>query len=293
MKLLCFLLTFVLVSALADEEAECKKQILLANAAFKRAYHLSRGDVLERVIESMVNFTLHIRNSFAKMNFKIAVPDKLEIINDIPGDEDLSPMKKCSYYQYNIQRGIIDTLNVVITGSDDVQVIAYPEADEGQDFGELNLETLGNERREYVAQALRSMFRRELGPMYDSFMSELELKIRDTLTDEVQDLGGLNLTSLAEKRRVTGTSLENTITRVLGKVIPDVAEVQYESYNFSKDCVPLFRMCRLMALYISTQYPTSYIRKLQTNSKNNSCTLWDGRKEKIFRKINGIWEHMA
>ncbi|XP_050427841.1 uncharacterized protein LOC126837905 [Adelges cooleyi] len=179
MKLFCFLLTFVLVSASADEEADCLKQVFLANTAIKNAYNLTvdgnpRENGLERVIEKLVNFTAHLRRSFAKISYMIAMPDKTEIFKDIPEYETLSPMKKCIHYQYNIQRAIINILNIVM-----------PQ-DEGQDFGGSTLETLANERREYVVQALRNMLKRELGPMYDNFMSELELKIRDSI---IQDLG--------------------------------------------------------------------------------------------------------
>ncbi|XP_050427842.1 uncharacterized protein LOC126837906 [Adelges cooleyi] len=298
MKLLCFLITFVLVSASADEEADCKKEVFLANAAFKCAYNLTVGggseeNGLEYVIERIVNTILHTRNCFAKINYMIAVPEKTDIVIDIPENEHLTLMKRCSFYQYNIQRKILNTLNVDITRSYETQVIAYPEADKDQDFGELNLETLASERREYVVKALQNIFRRELGSKYDNFMSELELKIRDTLTDEVQDLGRLNITTLIEERRVTGTSLENTFTRVIGRNSPEVAEVQYESYNLSKRGIPLLRFCRLMGLYISTQNPTEYIRKLQTNYNSNTCTLWDGRNEKIFRKIDGVWKQFS
>ncbi|XP_050443264.1 uncharacterized protein LOC126847194 [Adelges cooleyi] len=306
MKLFCFLTTFVLVNVLANDEVTYKKVVFFTNAAIELAYNtneLIEGDNfvtngLEYVIEKMVNDEDSYK-SFAKINLMMAVPDKTDLVNHIPslvpffpmhmlgmqyqlfvrqeirdtlGMEYLSPIKKCINYQNYMQQEIKDTLE-----------IDFPEADESQDFGSLDLTILANQRRRLVKTAIKKIFRRVIGTMFDQFF--LELEVRDTL-----NLVGSNLATLIEERRATGTSLENTIRqRVLGTENPEVVEDQNGSI---RDC-PLLRFCRLMGLYMSTQLPTLYIKKIWIDSNENTCTLDDGTIERKFKKINGVWSQIS
>ncbi|XP_050442591.1 uncharacterized protein LOC126846828 isoform X2 [Adelges cooleyi] len=126
--------------------------------------------------------------------------------------------------------------------------IAIPDADEGQDFGSLDLTILADQRRGLVKTALKNIFRRIIG---------------------------FNLASLIEERRVTGRSPKNIIERrVFDGPVSDVS---------------LFQMCRLMGLYMSTQFPTSYIKEIWIDPIINTCTLDDGITQKRFKKMNGEW----
>ncbi|XP_050433524.1 uncharacterized protein LOC126841231 [Adelges cooleyi] len=199
----------------------------------------------------------------------IAVPEKTDIVSNIREFDYQHNYLKCMHYQYIMQLEIRHTLNITIP---------KPEAD----FEALNLTTLAEQRRRLVKPALKNIFKRLLGSMYNQFMMQLE--IRDLLTDEVRDLQGLNLTTLAEQRRVTGTSLENKIRRVLKTDVPEIVKDQ----NGSVLDVSLLRMCRLIALYISTQFPTSYIKKLQIDFIDGTCIMDDGITKKKYKKVNGI-----
>ncbi|XP_050443287.1 uncharacterized protein LOC126847198 isoform X13 [Adelges cooleyi] len=116
------------------------------------------------------------------------------------------------------------------------------------------------------------------GPMYDQFI--LQLEIRDTLNSE-----RLNLTTLTEGRRVTGTSIESSIRHVLGTDIADVNQDQTRSVHG----VSLLRICRLMGLYLSTRFPTSYIKDLWVDPMIMTCTLDEGDIQRRFKQINGVW----
>ncbi|XP_050442590.1 uncharacterized protein LOC126846828 isoform X1 [Adelges cooleyi] len=143
--------------------------------------------------------------------------------------------------------------------------IAIPDADEGQDFGSLDLTILADQRRGLVKTALKNIFRRIIGTMYYQLLMKLERG--DTL--------GFNLASLIEERRVTGRSPKNIIERrVFDGPVSDVS---------------LFQMCRLMGLYMSTQFPTSYIKEIWIDPIINTCTLDDGITQKRFKKMNGEW----
>ncbi|XP_050439867.1 uncharacterized protein LOC126845262 isoform X10 [Adelges cooleyi] len=141
----------------------------------------------------------------------------------------------------------------------------------GQNFGSLDLKDLADQRRSLVKTALKNIFKRKLGPMYNQFMTELE--IRDT-----KNLVGSNLATLAEKRRGNGTSLESKIRRRVGNDNPKVVEDQ----NRSPLHVFLSRLCRLTGLYMSTQFPNPCIQELSIDAHNYTCTLKDGSKEIIF-----------
>ncbi|XP_050431232.1 uncharacterized protein LOC126839856 [Adelges cooleyi] len=265
MKLFYFYITLILVNVSADDdEATYTKHVFLTNAAIELAYNkndLNVGDNseangLEHVIEKMVNNTPSFHNEdfylcFAKINFMIALPDQTDIVFEIPEMPHLGPLQKCGYYQHIMQQEIRNTLTL------DIDI---PEADEVQDFGSLDLTTLAEQRRGHVKQALKNIFRR-------------------VFADDIKDFRSLNLTALAEGRRVTGTSLENIIRR----------RVSDGSVLSHKHIVSLLRMCRMIALYMSIKFPTSYTKDLLIDFIGRTCKLGDGITEKIYKKIDGLW----
>ncbi|XP_050441409.1 uncharacterized protein LOC126846204 [Adelges cooleyi] len=119
--------------------------------------------------------------------------------------------------------------------------------------------------------------------MYEQFV--LQLEIRDT-----SNLVGSNLATLIQGRRITGTSLENTIRRrVLETENTEVVEDQNESvHDYS-----LLPLCRLMGLYLSTLFPTPYIKRIRIDPDDITCTLDDGTIERKFKKINGVWSQIS
>ncbi|XP_050443268.1 uncharacterized protein LOC126847197 isoform X2 [Adelges cooleyi] len=281
MKLFCFLITyffFVNVSAETPDETTIKKEVFLANAAIELAYNkndLIVGDGLEHVIERIVNnittFQTEGYECFAKINYMIAIPEKTDIVDLIPELDYCEPMRRCMIHQNTMQHEIKNTLDIPI-----------PVVEDGQNIEGLNITTLAEERRRLVKPALTNIFRRVFGSIYDQFII---LDIRNELTKQVLDLGGLNLTKLAEKRRVTGKSLENIIRRhVLRTKIPEVVEDPSGSEHVDYS----IRLCRLIGLYISAHYPTSYIKELWIDPDNNTCNLYDGSKQITYQKINGV-----
>ncbi|XP_050443288.1 uncharacterized protein LOC126847198 isoform X14 [Adelges cooleyi] len=100
-----------------------------------------------------------------------------------------------------------------------------------------------------------------------------------------EDSERLNLTTLTEGRRVTGTSIESSIRHVLGTDIADVNQDQTRSVHG----VSLLRICRLMGLYLSTRFPTSYIKDLWVDPMIMTCTLDEGDIQRRFKQINGVW----
>ncbi|XP_050439866.1 uncharacterized protein LOC126845262 isoform X9 [Adelges cooleyi] len=171
--------------------------------------------------------------------------------------EGQHPFTRCVFYQDMMQF--------------DIHKIDRAIAAFGQNFGSLDLKDLADQRRSLVKTALKNIFKRKLGPMYNQFMTELE--IRDT-----KNLVGSNLATLAEKRRGNGTSLESKIRRRVGNDNPKVVEDQ----NRSPLHVFLSRLCRLTGLYMSTQFPNPCIQELSIDAHNYTCTLKDGSKEIIF-----------
>ncbi|XP_050442697.1 uncharacterized protein LOC126846891 [Adelges cooleyi] len=282
MKLCCLLITyyFVLVSS-EDYEAEFRKEFFRTNLTIEKACKKnviivednSVASGLEYIIEKMVNDDIddheyHSYESFDKLNFLVAVPEQTDIIVNIPGYEHLEPMHKAGHLQYVMQQEIRNELLVVI-----------PIPDESIDYGALDLTTLAEHRRRFVEPTIKNIFKRILGPMYDQFMMQLELEIRGTL-----NFGGSNLMTILEERRLSGTSLENVIRRVLG-----VDKKQYESVR----AVPLLGMCRFMGIYLSTRFPKSYIKNLVIDPDNNTCILDNGTTQKKFKQINGVWWQMS
>ncbi|XP_050443271.1 uncharacterized protein LOC126847197 isoform X4 [Adelges cooleyi] len=261
MKLFCFLITyffFVNVSAETPDETTIKKEVFLANAAIELAYN--KNDLI-----------VGGKPGATKINYMIAIPEKTDIVDLIPELDYCEPMRRCMIHQNTMQHEIKNTLDIPI-----------PVVEDGQNIEGLNITTLAEERRRLVKPALTNIFRRVFGSIYDQFII---LDIRNELTKQVLDLGGLNLTKLAEKRRVTGKSLENIIRRhVLRTKIPEVVEDPSGSEHVDYS----IRLCRLIGLYISAHYPTSYIKELWIDPDNNTCNLYDGSKQITYQKINGV-----
>ncbi|XP_050434914.1 uncharacterized protein LOC126842086 isoform X2 [Adelges cooleyi] len=212
MKLIGFFVPFILVNVSADVfEADYRKQVLVTNVSIMEA----GTDRLERIIEEMVNEVNHF-DTFGKLNFMIAAPDKLNILNCIP----VSDWRPMSY---------IDKL------------IDYQEV---------------------MGWKIRRAFR-----------------MTNPNINNNQDFGSLDLTTLAQDRRdVTGPALKNIINRVLDEpvqVIPDDGALK--------------RMCCLIGLYMSAQFPTSYITYTQIDLSNRTCIVLNGITEKIYRKNRGVW----
>ncbi|XP_050443272.1 uncharacterized protein LOC126847198 isoform X1 [Adelges cooleyi] len=277
MKFVCFFITLVVENISAFDEAAYKKEVFITNQMIELAYNKndltigqhSEANGLEYVIEEIVN-DVEYYNSFAQINLMTALPDKTDIVLLIPAMKYLDGrliMNTCKQYQTIIKHEIESILNIV-----------YPKVPYSEGFRSLNLTTLGEQRRPFVKQALENILRRKLGPMYDQFI--LQLEIRDTLNSE-----RLNLTTLTEGRRVTGTSIESSIRHVLGTDIADVNQDQTRSVHG----VSLLRICRLMGLYLSTRFPTSYIKDLWVDPMIMTCTLDEGDIQRRFKQINGVW----
>ncbi|XP_050442955.1 uncharacterized protein LOC126847032 isoform X2 [Adelges cooleyi] len=288
MTLFCILLTFVFVSVSENDDVTYKKIVFLTNAAIEQAFakndltvgNNSRANGLEHIIEKIID-DWYTYWSFAEINMMIAAPDKLDLADHRSALSRFFPRTVSAIqYQLNIRKEIKDTLDI------DISDALYREDSEG-----LNLTTLAEHRRRRVKTALKNIFRRKLGPKYNQFMMQLKLEVRNTLTNEIsEDLGRLNLTTLIEERRLTGTSIANTIRRgVLGT---DTSEV-VEEESGSVPNVFLWRLCRLIGLYISAQFPRSYIRQLWSDPDDNTCILDDGTTLRRFKKINDLWWQLS
>ncbi|XP_050443286.1 uncharacterized protein LOC126847198 isoform X12 [Adelges cooleyi] len=238
MKFVCFFITLVVENISAFDEAAYKKEVFITNQMIELAYNKN-------------DLTIGQHSEANGLEYVIE-----EIVNDVEYYN--------SFAQINLMTALPD--------------IVYPKVPYSEGFRSLNLTTLGEQRRPFVKQALENILRRKLGPMYDQFI--LQLEIRDTLNSE-----RLNLTTLTEGRRVTGTSIESSIRHVLGTDIADVNQDQTRSVHG----VSLLRICRLMGLYLSTRFPTSYIKDLWVDPMIMTCTLDEGDIQRRFKQINGVW----
>ncbi|XP_050424845.1 uncharacterized protein LOC126835977 [Adelges cooleyi] len=119
------------------------------------------------------------------------------------------------------------------------------------DFGDLNLTQLGEERRRVTRIALKKL----MSPALDID----------------------NMTNLIEMRRILPTdSVQHKIVRATDRSIE-------EDYPI--------RMCNLIALSLSTKFPTLYIKVVQARP-HSTCILNDDHTPlgyKTYRKIEGVW----
>ncbi|XP_050437927.1 uncharacterized protein LOC126844103 isoform X1 [Adelges cooleyi] len=215
MKPICFFILFVnILNVSAHYLAEYKKQLLITNVSIMEA----GTDILQRIIEEMFNEVNHC-DIFGKLNFMIAVPDKLDFSICIP-DSDLRPipiMDKLLDYQDFMGWKIRRTLRM-----------KYPNIDNNQDFKSLDLTALAQDRRDH-----------------------------------------------------TGPALKNIIIRILDEPVQGIP-----------DDIALKRVCNLIGLHMSAQFPASYITKIQIDLTNRTCTLSNGYTDKIYRK-NGVWGQIS
>ncbi|XP_050435304.1 uncharacterized protein LOC126842387 [Adelges cooleyi] len=127
--------------------------------------------------------------------------------------------------------------------------IAVPNI-QNQNFGDLVLSQLGKERRRITLMALSNMLSHALG------------------------FG--NMTHLIEQRRM------HTTGGIKNRIVRTVADIHNQELS-------ILGMCRLIALFISTNLPTSYIKNLKTGDKK-TCFLYDKITEyKIYRDFDGVW----
>ncbi|XP_050427568.1 uncharacterized protein LOC126837664 isoform X2 [Adelges cooleyi] len=247
------------------------------NEVIERASHINDLTVegisgingLEYVIETMVdNNNYYVE--FGKINFMIALPDNIEMVAYIR--EPLffdTEIEKAENLQYIMQMEIINTLKLLNIS------IPLPEGDEDRVFIYVptHLSTLAEPRRRLVKPALKNIIKRTLITMFNQFNMK-QPEIRDT-----SNLGRLNLTTLIKETRVSGTSLKNKMRRALGTSNPEVDDEPNESL--------LFRLCRSLGLYMSTQNPTSYINHLRIDS--TICIMYDGITQQRYKQFKGIW----
>ncbi|XP_050434915.1 uncharacterized protein LOC126842086 isoform X3 [Adelges cooleyi] len=196
MKLIGFFVPFILVNVSADVfEADYRKQVLVTNVSIMEA-------------------------GTGKLNFMIAVPEQLNTTICIP-ISDLRPipiLDKLLDYQDFMGWKIRRTLKM-----------KYPNIENNQDFGSLDLTTLAQDRRD-----------------------------------------------------VTGPALKNIINRLLDGPVQDIP-----------NNAAIKRMCTLIGLYMSAEFPTSYIKRIHIDLSNRTCTLLDGTTEKIYSKNGGVWEQIS
>ncbi|XP_050443648.1 uncharacterized protein LOC126847457 [Adelges cooleyi] len=214
MKLFCFLILFFFVHVSTNRLTDYKREICITNAQIKLAgdMDIKVGDTIagygvEKVIKEIVNVEDHVMlrdldlqlADFALMNIMIAVPEYYAYFYDL--DEAI-----------HIQRAMQDEISSKLG-------IAVPEVPD-QNFGELVLTQLGEERRRFTKRALQLL-----------------------------------------------------IIDALGKV-----------QEFS-----VLVMCRLIALFMSTKFPTSFIKNIKIGKKNTCFIQDDISAYKIYRDINGKW----
>ncbi|XP_050432587.1 uncharacterized protein LOC126840717 [Adelges cooleyi] len=107
----------------------------------------------------------------------------------------------------------------------------------------------------------------------------ITLGIETPRTNEpFQSFAHFKLKALADLRRSQVIpALENIIRHVLAGILR----------------TSLSQMCRLLAVYMSARFPTSYIKSLRVDDIDNTCTLWNGSKNMKYRKNGHIWGQIS
>ncbi|XP_050427510.1 uncharacterized protein LOC126837620 [Adelges cooleyi] len=96
----------------------------------------------------------------------IAVPEKTDYLPEIPELDYLNRMKKCMFLQFLFRRELVIKLNIALP-IDINKRIVDPEFDNTQNFGDLDLTDLAEQRRGQVVSALINIIRRGLdGPLW-------------------------------------------------------------------------------------------------------------------------------
>ncbi|XP_050443285.1 uncharacterized protein LOC126847198 isoform X11 [Adelges cooleyi] len=247
MKFVCFFITLVVENISAFDEAAYKKEVFITNQMIELAYNKN-------------DLTIGQHSEANGLEYVIE-----EIVNDVEYYN--------SFAQINLMTALPDKTDIVLL----IPAMKYLD-------GRLIMntckqyQTIIKHEIESILNIVYPKVPYSEGPMYDQFI--LQLEIRDTLNSE-----RLNLTTLTEGRRVTGTSIESSIRHVLGTDIADVNQDQTRSVHG----VSLLRICRLMGLYLSTRFPTSYIKDLWVDPMIMTCTLDEGDIQRRFKQINGVW----
>ncbi|XP_050441401.1 uncharacterized protein LOC126846200 [Adelges cooleyi] len=71
--------------------------------------------------------------------------------------------------------------------------------------------------------------------------------------------------------------------------INDFIDKDHRKANGPVYSVSLFEMCRLIGIYMSTKFPTSYIQTMEIDLDDKNCIMNDGTTEIRFKEINGEW----
>ncbi|XP_050437934.1 uncharacterized protein LOC126844108 [Adelges cooleyi] len=101
--------------------------------------------------------------------------------------------------------------------------------------------------------------------------------------DEDLDFRSIDLKDLAQDRRnLTRPALKNIINRVLDGPVEDIP-----------NNAALKGMCTLIGIYMSAKLPTSFIKTIATNTTNHTCTISDGRINKIYKINGGVWGQIS
>ncbi|XP_050424877.1 uncharacterized protein LOC126835990 [Adelges cooleyi] len=236
MKIFCFLTSLAFVNVSAYNMTAYKMEVFLTNAHIELAYGMNNCIVenmyitngLEHVIKTIV---YENRYYFGMMNNMIAVPEYL--------------------YQdaINVSMEIQRTMQREIEMQLKINVPEIPDEITFADFEKLNLTQLGEERRRFTGQALKSLMSQAL------------------------DID--NLANLLEQRKLSSTaSSKNRITRVVDRFVFDASSIS---------------MCRFIAMFMSIKFPTSYIKSLIAASDNTCIIGDGITGDKIYREIEGEW----
>ncbi|XP_050427566.1 uncharacterized protein LOC126837663 isoform X6 [Adelges cooleyi] len=237
MKYFCFLILFLFVNVSADDLRVYADMVRRINIAIEKAFNVNNLTIEDNPVTNALEYVIeaifddnYYNGDFATMNFMIARPDQIEIVAHIP-------VEPANTFENEIKKAM------------HYQYLMEVEV-------RAKLSPL------YVTIHY-SHIKRDQVTMVNQFMKQPEIR-------DPSNLGRLNLTTVAEKRRVTGTSLENTMRQAL----------------LDKT---LWRICCMIGIYMSTRLPTSYIKNIHVES--NMCTLYDGITQQRYQQINGVlWQ---
>ncbi|XP_050427564.1 uncharacterized protein LOC126837663 isoform X4 [Adelges cooleyi] len=265
MKYFCFLILFLFVNVSADDLRVYADMVRRINIAIEKAFNVNNLTIEDNPVTNALEYVIE---AIFDDNYYNGDFDQIEIVAHIPvepANTFENEIKKAMHYQYLMEvevRAKLSPLYVTIHYSH------IKRDQDDSDSRDIDLTALAEPRRRLVKTVLKNIISRALVTMVNQFMKQPE--IRDPSTDKVKDLGRLNLTTVAEKRRVTGTSLENTMRQAL----------------LDKT---LWRICCMIGIYMSTRLPTSYIKNIHVES--NMCTLYDGITQQRYQQINGVlWQ---
>ncbi|XP_050420413.1 uncharacterized protein LOC126833244 [Adelges cooleyi] len=157
MKTVCVLMTFIFVNVLAEINMNnYKQQVFLTNKLIQKVYehNNAKGNGLENVIKTFVGIC-----TLGHLNLMFAIPDRLQYT----GQMQIS---------YILQENLLQTIH---------HTFSFPVPEPHQFPENLNLEELGNERRDYTGRALENIFRSGLkyNTIYGAGARGMEFKLID------------------------------------------------------------------------------------------------------------------